>query len=437
MKIFGFGKSKRNSLAEKAVQVIEVKSSTSHVSYLFNQFGLGISNSFLSSRTAYNMYNGIAPLQSTVTKIANAIGGLPLVLRREDEPDEIIKDSEVLDILANPSTVSTGKQFLIDCAISVMTTRELWLVIRGMPNQAPLSTEFIHPYDVQTIMDTTSIWPIRIYTNVDGNRIWYDREEVDGRFRYLDRTKLNEIYPFISERTPTFRGISPLTAIKDELLGYSASIVGNTASIENASKPSGIISPKGPLTEKQWDDLQASMEDITGPENNGKVVLLPANVESAFPQWAPKDMDYATLQKNTVISVANLYSMPLPIILPDSQKFSNYSESQTAFYDEAVNEVTGILFDALKWILGTRIDMTGVILSYNQFEVPALRRRAIEQMEVQFKANALSTNEIRKSAGYEEIPDGNDIMVPGVLVPLSAAVVAPSFETPPVTPKPK
>ena len=155
-----------------------------------------------------------------------------------------------------------------------------------------------------------------------------------------------------------------------------------------------------------------------------------AAVEAAFPQWKPKDMDYATLQKNVKTNIWNLYSMPLPIVSEEGQTYSNFAEAQTAFYDEAVNENWHILADALKWILQTRFELDGLIIDYNPYEVPALKRRAINTMQDMTKSEALTIDEIRSFAGYENVDDGDNVMISIKKTTLSAAVEGPSFTDP-------
>lgn len=432
MKWFGFGNKKTET------QVVEVKSSggvPGYATYLFNNFGDNIGETYLAPQTAYRMYHKIGPLQSTIVKVADAVADLPLVLRSESEPEDITKDAEILDLLNKPSELTTKKQFLADCATSLMLTRELWVVARGFSTGAPEELSFIHPYNVQIIEDVEHQWPAKIYTNVNGDRRYYTREEWGGRYRYFDSTRLNEIFPYIKGRNVSgssgyFRGISPISSVKDELLGYSASIIGNTSAVENGNRPSGIISPKNDnMSDKQWDDLQNSMEKLQGAGQNGKVFLLPTNVESAFQAWAPKDMDYETLQRNVKMNLWNLYQIPFPMVSDSNQTFNNVETAELSFYDNAVNSVWADVSDALKWAMETRYDLTGYSLSYNQFEVPALRRRAVRMMK-EMVDTPLSLDEIRNSGGYDDVPNGDIILVNSGKTTLDSVVEGGSFTEP-------
>ncbi len=438
MKLFPFFKSKKPEGVQKTGSPENKKSSGSfdYVSYLFNAYGEEIAYSFLSPLTSYKFYHKISPLQSTVKKISTAIANLPLILSSEEDPENFTKDGEVLELLNKPSPLTTKKQFLLDLSVSMMLTREMWVIARGNVNFEPLELVFVHPYNITVTQDTTNFWPLKIQVKRPGELITFFREEIKGRFRYFDKMGMNELFPYISENNDgsginSFRGVSNLTSLKDELLSYSASVVSNTATLKNAGRPSGIISPKDDsLDEDQMEAIRESLRDIEGAYNSGRTFISPYALESLFPQWKPKDMDFEKLQKNVKLSVWNLYSMPLPIVSPDGQKFSNFSESQVAFYDEAVDSVWSIISDGLKWMLSTRYEMEGINISFNPFEVPALRRRAIEQMESMNKGNALSTNEIRRSAGYEEIEGGEDIIIEANRVPLKSVIEGASFEQP-------
>lgn len=440
MKFFGFGRNK----VEKPtpIQVKHGDIAGNHMDFLFSSYGSGILSNFISPELSYKFYHQVSPLQGTISKIADAIGALPLVLRNENEPDVLIKESEILDLLKMPSPLSTKKQFFTASAISLMLTRELYIVARGPINSPPIELVFIHSYNIMTMEDVNSDWPIKITTNVSGDSRDYFREDVAGRWRYFDRMRLNEIFPYVSERSinPSgsyFRGISPLTALKDELLSYSASVLGNTFSIENSGRPSGIISPKDDdLATDQYDDLKKSLrKEMSGPGNSGRIVILPSAVEAAFPQWAPKDMDYETLQKNVKTNIWNLYSMPFPIVSENNQTYSNTETAQLSFYDEAVNENWGILSDALKWILQTRFDMKDLLIDYNALEVPALRRRAVALMKEMAETEVLSVNEARNSGGFVDLPDGDTVLVSSNKTTLDAIIEGPSFNEPVTTVK--
>jgi HK97 family phage portal protein len=405
-------------------EVVEEKSSGNDFglgqfsSYVFSQFGYSIGHIYLSPQLAYTFYNKISPLKGAIQKVALAIGDLPMVMRSESEPDIITKDGKIIELLKNPSPLTTKKQFLMQSAISVMLTNELFIVARGGRNAPPVELVFVHPYNIQITEDANSIFPVQIYVNLNGDRRYYYRELYKGRYRYFDRSGLNEIYPYISERSSSnesgfFRGISPLTSLKDEMIGYSASVISNKEAVENSGKPSGVISlDDDTLTEEQRKDLKQSIiEAGSGIQNSGNVLMIPAKVSAVFPQWSPRDMDYEVMQKNMKHNLWRLYSIPLPIVSEDGQTYSNFAEAQTAFYDEAVNQVWSLLADAFGWILETRFDMKDQFVSYNQFEVPALRARQIQRMADMMKTEVIELNEIRSSGGYEDVKDGDNILI--------------------------
>lgn len=412
----------------------------SYVSYLLSRFGDGITGVYLPPITAYRFYHKIGPLQSGVSKVTEAIGALPLVLKSVSDPDQITTESEVLDLLNNPSGLTTKKQFATNCALSVILTKELWLVCRGPVESKPDELVFVHPYNIQIFADPSSPWPFKITTLIKGDNRSYTREDgPDGRFRYIDDMRMNELFPYISERNEMdgeayFRGISGLSAIKDELMSYSASIVGNTSSIENAGRPSGIISPKDDsLTPDQLDDIADSLTTITGATANGKLALIPYSVEAAFQAWAPKDMDYETLQKNVKQNIWLLLEIPLAMVTEATQTFNNVEIAEVAFYDSAVQSPFTTVADAWKRMLETRFDLDGLIISFNQFEVPALKRRAVSRMKDLSESQVLTVNEVRHIGGYEDTENGEKVLVNSGRSTLETIVTAPDFAVPPTT----
>jgi hypothetical protein len=78
-------------------------------------------------------------------------------------------------------------------------------------------------------------------------------------------------------------------------------------------------------------------------------------------------------------------------------------------------------------MLETRFDLTGWSIDFNPFEVPALKRRAVAFMKTLGETQSVSTNEARRSGGFEDVPEGNEIVVASGKTTLTSIVTAPSF----------
>ena len=184
----------------KKTELVKVAQKSAHsanwANSLLDTFGGNIVAPNIPPNLAYQFYHKISPLQGTISKIHDAIGTLPLVLREEDNPEILIKESPILTLLKKPSPLTTKKKFLTQSAKSLMLTRELYIVARGPVNRPPLELVFVDPSKIQIFEDINSTWPVKINTNINGDRRDYFREDVRGRWRYFDKLRF-QINPHI------------------------------------------------------------------------------------------------------------------------------------------------------------------------------------------------------------------------------------------------
>jgi hypothetical protein len=98
---------------------------------------------------------------------------------------------------------------------------------------------------------------------------------------------------------------------------------------------------------------------------------------------------------------------------------SNYEAAQFVLYDRPVTNTFDHVFSGLAAAFNCRLpDSDKIKIVFNPHEVPALRTRQADRMETLRKSYSLSTNEIRATAGYSPLPDGDAVLGPANLLPI-------------------
>ena len=145
-----------------------------------------------------------------------------------------------------------------------------------------------------------------------------------------------------------------------------------------------------------------------------------------------KDADYLGLISSAETRIYNQYGIPLALISEKAMTLDNYTTALVAFYDNAVIEGSINVFNGLARCLRDRYrESEDFKITFNPHEVKALQGRLVDRMVELRKSQVLSTDEIRKTAGYEPTPGGEKVLVDVRLVDLEEeeAVRFPDAET--------
>lgn len=382
----------------------------------------------VSPSSAYKYYMQVYPVRDAVTKIADAVAGLPLGVATDDDVESIDKDNEYIQLLKHPGPEVSGDDLVTELTTSYLLTNELWLVLRGRISNKPVSLSYVRPYDVSItgISDSDDGAPSTIQTTSPRDRRMYYKHMIDGQLRYLDAKSptaaLNELCPHIGVVTLSdqFRGLSLLTSVRKELDQIIYGNVHNTSLMQHGFRKDLLFTVSDYIDEEQTKLLSKSMRDRSGPHNAGGAGVLPYGINGVHRiSQSNKDADYTNLIREAKNRIAVLYDIPLPLISPDSMTKSNYEAAQVAFFDRPVTNTFSHVFSGISAAFNTRIAQGDEIkIVFNPHEVPALRARQAERMEILRKAYALTTNEIRATAGYAPEAEGDNILAPATLLPM-------------------
>lgn len=391
----------------------------------------------VSAREAYSMAQRNADLGDAINRIAKTIAQMVLVI--QDEEGEIIYNDPMLDILNNPGETRRRAQFFYDIAESYLLTNELWIVARGNVKRPPLALVPIKPFHVSVIFNYSDGLPQTISTESPFDRRTYERQIINGQFRYIDRLELNEIIPVIgaTDTIDFWRGRSPLGKLYYDALMSTDGKRHNTALLQNGMRVSAVLSPRGNASTgvaKEWNQeavkkIQDHVRSFNqGAGNAGNVLIMGSSSEYQSMIQNNTEMDFIQLLKITKEDIYSAYQIPLPLILSDAMTLNNYTVALRAFYTDAVFPVFDYIADGIYAGLAPRYNVPpNYKLSFSEIDIRGMRQILIENMKELKDTEAVTINEIRSTGGFDSDENGDDILVSANKVPLSMVSEPPTF----------
>lgn len=381
---------------------------------------------------AYSYYASVEPLRDSVDRISDAAAGLPLAVTFKGD-SEIIMEHEILNRLENPGDEVKKTNLLKELVMSSLLTNEAWPILRGNVDRPPVGISYTRPYNVTNDggFDNDG-YPRVLRTDSPRDTRQYFKENTQGRIRYIDKMRLNELCPIIGtvELSEQFRGLSQLTSIKEELEQIRGGNIHNSSFLKKGMSTSKIIqvdakavkdSGKSFPSTEQLDDFSKSMsEGFQGSGKAGGVLTSPIPIKVDDTSVNNKDADYLGLIAAAEQRIYNQYGIPLALISEKAMTLDNYTTALVAFYDNAVIEGSAMVFSGLARCLAPRYkESDNFKITFNPHQVKALQTRQADRMKSLRDSQSLSTDEIRKTAGYDSIEGGESVLVNGSFIPLA------------------
>lgn len=404
----------------------ELKSSSSLASGFFGLYEqlLTGSNVDLAASVAISYTKKVAPVWHAIEYLADECSTIrPIIFDKEN--NKSIEDHPLLDLMTRPNATTSGELFLKELFEFYLITGNAYYAATGGVNRPPLELITVHPTRVSTKQNQWDGYLQSYNVTTIGIGEEFDRNEIDGRFRYVSRDdrELCHIRTFNPDAGTgaVFHGMSKLTPVYYEIEQYLLSSVHNKSVLEKGATLSGIFSTEGNLTDDQFNRLQAQINQwFSGARNAGRPMLAEGGTKFESMMANNRDMDFLNLKKDCRNMVYSIFKIPLPIVTPDRMTFSNIADSTLMLYDNAViplfNTVMGTLGDQL--LPRYNLDPKRFYLSYVEDDIPALKQRSVDRVLKMSTAGIKTVNELRADLGLGEIEGGNVLYQPGTLVPL-------------------
>lgn len=279
--------------------------------------------------------------------------------------------------------------------------------------------------------ETVELWtwnPAWVYPLPDlgsgGRRVRGYRFRLGGRFRDLPPEDVIPIR-FYNPTNP-LRGMSSTAAIWNDLAADVNASKWNRSMLKRGARSSGIVEPtEGDLTDTEWKRLKESFRHrYEGPDNAGRVTILPSGVKFTPDGISPREMDFLALRKFTrEIAAGAIGPAPMMIGNFDSASYANAEAQLRGFWDYVGVPMLLKLFGAMnEHLVAVDPQFDG------KFEIiPDLKRIAslIDSMTTRsqnistlVQGGIMTVNEGRRELGLPPIKDGDRLYLPLNLNPL-------------------
>lgn len=223
--------------------------------------------------------------------------------------------------------------------------------------------------------------------------------------------------------TDDFYGMALMEAAHRNIDIYESALKWNKSLLDNSCRPSGMFfwTGEGTLGEEQRAQMKKMLDDHTGPDNAGKPLIGGGKIDFKQLSLSPKDVEFLAAKEMTMKDIARVFKLP-PILLNigSDSTFTNMKEAKLSLWDDTVIPQMSCLVNELNNTLMPRYPGSEM-LELDLANVTALEPRRESQWERARTADFLTINERRNIVGYEDVDEGDDIMVPASSVPLAFA----------------
>lgn len=346
--------------------------------------------------------------------IAMACSAIPFLLyRKKEEGTEEIEIHPLLSLIKRPNN-SMGQAKFIETAISNLLISGNSFVYGAGPddlNKPPLKLYTLRP-DCVSIKEGALLDEVEYYEYYDEKRKIVIPPE---RMLHLKLyNPLNNWY-----------GMSPLIAAALNVDHKNTGVTWNYQLIKNGARPQGALATDQTLSDAQYNNLKAMLDEHSGSAKVGRPLLLEGGLHWEELSINPKDMDWLSGIKLDTREIAIAFGVP-PQLVGDNENmtYSNYQEARKALYQETAIPLMKWIRDELNVWLTPKYGDQSLFLDINTDDIDVLqedREKAWERVGKAVDRGILDRNEARDALGYERKPDKemDTIYLPFSLAPIS------------------
>lgn len=407
--------------------------------------GLAIASSGMSEfsvdvppYTAYMLAKKNNDLGKVIADISEDVAALKIGI--QTAPRAAVQYTHpVLSILQNPGGGLSRFQFIRALSESFLLTAMAFFVIRGRIDAPALDLVFLFPWEITYTVSQIDGQPLSFLTTGAKDRRTYARKIDGNRYRYIDEAGVNELVVIRGALSP-FDGWSGSGRLAELLYDLEISNTGkrhNTSLLRNGMRTSAIISPdvKGSTDSRpKWGPelVQSIAQKLRffhqGAGNAGNVLVLGTPAKTQGMSQNNVEMDFIQLLSNSQKAVYLTYKYPLPLVLAETMTLDNYTVAVQNYYTDAVYPVFEALASGLMQIFQKRYDIPpGAIFTFSEIDIRAMQGVIITRAKDLNAMNVFTKDEVRQLLGYVPVSHGDEIYVPGNVLPLSALTTVTEF----------
>lgn len=325
-----------------------------------------------------------AYVRRSVDLIANAVSGIPLVVKEEDGTPA--PDSELQKLLDIYGGSFTARAFA-------------YLMLSG--------NNYIEVVKTSVPVELFLIRPDLV------------KKQPDGSFQYTNgqqkiRFEPDEmIHSFLFNPLSDLEGVSPIAAARRSIDAHNSANDFNTSLMQNNATPSGILTVDGYLDDSDYDRLKKEMrEGWSGAGNAGLPKLLDNGLKWQSISQSPQELNWLEGKRDAAVEIAAAFGVPSELIGMGQTTYSNRKEAVVSFYSETVKP----LLESFTYDLSNQLAPQfgeGQYVDADYSTVPALQENEDTRIKkVEALKGVLTINELRSLYGFDSITGGDIILVP-------------------------
>jgi len=345
-----------------------------------------------------------------LNKRAEKVGQVQFVLKKGDT---VIEKHEILDLLAKPNGVFSGREFwslyqkYMDIFGEVYITTDKESRMGGKKktsNLTLLRSDMVEPFFSKETGELVKI----IHKTANGETP-YDEDQV--------------IYAHNPNPEAPLRGESLLQSGIRQIETSTQIDEYHSKILENGGRVEGVFNFKtGSMTKTQLTELKERYQEEYGNASKAGLPMFLAG-DATYERLGlnPSELAYLETKSVTLKDISILTGVPIAILgVTSDQTFSNSDASIRIFLSETINP----LMESLVTKLNESLVDEDLELSFID-PTPENKEEKRKDIETADKVHALTTNEKREALGLTPIKGGDTILVPMNLMPMGTGETAP------------
>lgn len=356
-------------------------------------------------------YQNVASVYACVSLIAKTASRIDWCLT--DARGNEVERHPLLALLARPNEFESGITFTEKAFSFLLLSGNSYInKVHGLDSMPPRYLYVLRPDRMKPVAGN---WrePIAGWA--------YTANGINVPYKTSDILHLLEFHP-----TDDWFGLSRLEVASRHIDISNEATSWNKKLLQNDMRPAGVMNFKETLTPADREDFRKQIEyRSSGYDNAGRFIVTEGEAT-----WIPmgltaKEMDWLNGQKFTLRQICSIFGIPSELLGDSENKtYSNYQEARKALYEETVLPLMDVYTAELNsWLVP--LFGTGLVLDYDKDAIEALQEEREKKYTYLQGADWLTVNEKRLATGYDEITEGDVVLVPISSVPLEEAAAEP------------
>lgn len=306
-----------------------------------------------------------------------------------------IDDHPILQLISRPNEEQALEAFLEAAYATRLLSGNTYIERVGLENRPPVELYVKRP-------DRMKVLPGRGDVRISGYEY-----KVNGQTYQFDPWQILHMRTWAPR--DDYYGLSPLAAGARGVDVFNAGQAHNLAILQNGARPTGAWISQSTLTDDQFENLRAQLDEASRTSNRGRPLLLEGGIDWKELGLSPRDLDFLEGQADAARQIHAVYGVHPVLTGLQTGTFENQREASRALVSNAVFPFLDAFFGELtRWIAPSY--GTGYRLTFDRQAFPAFSEDeglTFDRAAQAYREGVLTRNEARLMLGYEAVPDGD------------------------------